>query len=134
MGPFAWSGASVSASTVARSGECSQQSALDIVLRVRRELVERNYAAVVGEINNERAAALGRAGRKVEVAIERCRELAAVFEVASGPADQRDALAHYRQARQVFERARWELYVHREALNLNDHSWVDRAYPPPPRL
>lgn len=104
-------------------------SSLDIVLPVRRELAERNFAFVESELNQERAAALGRAVRKVEVHFERCHELRALLD---GP-DGSDLVDEYREARAAFEHARWQLCVHREAIGLNNHRWIDSIFPMPPR-
>jgi hypothetical protein len=100
---------------------------------VRRELAERSFAVVESEINEERAAALGRAGRKVETRFQRCHEL--IEQIDAADASTAAQLLHdYRAARDEFEQARWQLTVHREAIGLNNHSWIDRTFPrPPPR-
>jgi hypothetical protein len=103
---------------------------------VRRELAERSFAVVESEINEERAAALGRAGRKVEARFQRCRALVEQIDAAHAEDASTAAqlLDDYRAAREEFEQARWQLTVHREAIGLNNHSWIDRTFPtPPPR-
>jgi hypothetical protein len=100
---------------------------------VKHEIAERNFAAVEAEINEERAAALGRAGRKVQVQFERCQQLIAQLDAPEDLPDRHDLLAEYREARDEFEQRRWQLCVHREAIGLNDHRWIDRVYPTPAR-
>ena len=107
--------------------------AADSFRPVRRELAERTFAVVESEIEEERAAALGRAGRKVEMRFETCRALHQQLE-ASDSSDRAQLLRDYRAARDEFEHARWQLCVHREAIGLNNHSWIERTFPtPPPR-
>lgn len=67
------------------------------------------------------AAALGRAGRKVE------KSLAALAESADRSLDERVAL--WEQARVAL----WELTVHREALHLYNHDDVHARWPLPRR-
>jgi hypothetical protein len=100
---------------------------------VRHELAERNFAAVQSEIAEERAAALGRAGRKVEVQFERCQQLIEQLDGVTDAGPRHELLAQYRQARDEFEHRRWQLCVHREAIGLNDHRWIDRIFPTPER-
>lgn len=95
---------------------------------VRRELAERNFAFVESELNQERAAALVRAVRKVESAFQRCVHVGQLVD------DVGHSLLHeYREAREAFVQSRWELCVHREAIGLNNHSWIDQIFPTPPR-
>ena len=100
---------------------------------MRRELLERNFAAVQSEIDEERAAALGRAGRKVQVQFERCQQLIARLDALPVGSPMHDLLDEYRRARDEFEHRRWQLCVHREAIGLNDHRWIDRIFPTPER-
>ena len=100
---------------------------------MKHEIAARNFAAVEAEINEERAAALGRAGRKVQVQFERCRGLLAQLDASDEPVDRHELLAEYREARDEFELRRWQLTVHREAIGLNDHRWIERIYPTPAR-
>ncbi len=87
---------------------------------------ERYHEAVEEELNQERAAVLGRAGRRVEVAIARC-------EVLGTGADP-DDLDAYRAERQVMRRAIADLCIQREMLGLVDHSRIHATYRvPPPR-
>ena len=72
---------------------------------------EAQQASLLHEILREKAEAIGRAWRKVEVAYEALEE--------NDDGDRRD------RARE----ARWELVVHREALGLTDHRDVEDAFP-----
>ena len=100
---------------------------------MKHEIAARNFAAVEVELNEERAAALGRAGRKVQVQFERCQQLVAQLDAPDDDADPHQLLLEYREARDEFELRRWQLCVHREAIGLNDHRWVDRVFPTPAR-
>ena len=103
-------------------------------LPMRPTRSETYFAAVQDELNEERAAALGRTGRRIEAALARCVRLAAELE-AEHCAERRQALTdEYRAACDDCQRWRWTLCVQREALGLNEHSWVDRVYPTPPRV
>ncbi|MCU1359941.1 MAG: hypothetical protein JWN99_1230 [Ilumatobacteraceae bacterium] len=102
---------------------------LDIVPRVRRDLAERKFAFVESELNEERASALSRAVRKVETSHQRCAQLGAQLDESGDT----EVLDDYRQARAAFEQCRWELCVHREAIGLNNHRWIDGIFPMPPR-
>jgi hypothetical protein len=100
-----------------------------IVRRVRRDLAERNFAFVESELNQERASALARAVRKVEESHQRCTQLAERLDESSDI----EVLHEYREAREGFIQSRWELCVHREAIRLNNHRWIDNTFPTPPR-
>lgn len=90
----------------------------------RREWAEARFAATQAELNEERASALERLGRRLEVSY--ARYLAAAE--ARRDDDPGTVTAH-RDARAAFEALRWELTVHREALGLTDHRFVERTYP-----
>lgn len=100
-----------------------------------KDLVERWFAGLQAELDEERAASLGRTGRQIDEQLARCRALAAQLDGAADedPARSGEILDEYREARAEFERWRWELCVQREALGLLDHRWVDLIYPTPAR-
>jgi hypothetical protein len=95
----------------------------------RREGFER----LEREIVQERAAALGRAGERLEAA------LAAVQALGASLDDERDAvrraalLAEYEAARRHAASVRLMLLIQREANGLRNHRDVDRQFPEPPR-
>jgi hypothetical protein len=100
---------------------------------VTRDPRETLFADLDAELNRERAAALGRAARKLEAQLRRCSELQGRIETM--PAGDTSALTRqYREAREESERLRWNFHVQREALRLYDHRWVDRIYPRPPAM
>lgn len=84
------------------------------------------------EIAGEKAAALGRAGERLEAAM---REVTVWAErVREAPAGtQRSGLAMaYEQARARALEARLTLLIQREALGLRRHAVVDQQFPEPP--
>lgn len=83
---------------------------------------ERRFNFVQSEIDAERAAALGRAGRRVEATFARCNELL-----------DGDDVKAYRDARAEFDQAMYAYLVQREAIGMPDHRAVRQAFPPPPR-
>jgi len=92
---------------------------------------------VESEIVGEKAAALGRAGERLEAALA---DLAAVARaLASCPdATRRDELREaYRTARARMRTARLHLLIQREAIGLRSHRVVEQQFPepaPPPWL
>jgi len=86
------------------------------------------------EITAEKAAALGRAGERLEHALA---EVAALAEAARHACDRTvrtAALRDYEVARGRAQRARAALLIQREALGLRHHAVVDQQFPEPPRL
>ncbi len=83
------------------------------------------------EIAREKAAALGRAGERLEQALREASGIAAVL--AATPAAERAPLvAAYEEARRRAAEARLALVIQREALGLRRHAVVDECYPEPP--
>ncbi len=93
---------------------------------------ERYHAAVQQELDNERAAVLGRTGRRLEESIATCLDLGRRLDVETDTAARARLAAEYRAARDVSEHWRWRLCLQREVLGLTEHRWVDQIYPPPP--
>jgi hypothetical protein len=91
------------------------------------QVAELRHAAVVAELDEERAATLGRADERIRAARELGLRALALLDAGH------DALADYRAARSEMDHWRWVLTVQREALGLCDHRWVDSVYPPLPR-
>jgi hypothetical protein len=81
------------------------------------------------ELMAERAAALGRAEAKIEVALLELQVIA--HDLDAGAPSSR--VADFNRVRQAAERARWELQVHREALGLRRNDILRELYPIPPR-
>ena len=89
---------------------------------------ERYHAAVLAELDDERAAVLGRVTRKLERARARAEDLDA-RSAASGTSDAA-AVEERRRAHAEAAELRWVLCIQREAIGLYDHRWVDAVYPP----
>jgi hypothetical protein len=92
---------------------------------------ERAFAAVQQELDNERAAVLGRTGRGLEAALATCSALARLLDATTADGDRAVLLVEYRAARATSEEWRWRLHVQREAIGLTDHRWVDLVHPVP---
>jgi len=85
------------------------------------------------EIVHEKAAALGRAGERLEAALAAARALGHTLDAEREPA-RREALLHeYEAARRQVAAARLMLVIQREAIGLRHHRDVDRQFPEPPR-
>ena len=86
------------------------------------------------EIAAEKAAALGRAGERLEHALAEAWALAAAARHAEDSATRAGVLREYATARERAQRARAALLIQREALGLRHHAVVDQQFPEPPRL
>ena len=85
------------------------------------------------EIRREKAAALGRAGERLE---EAHREAMSALERVEGTRDPRERdrrVAEYEAARARVVTARLALMIQREAIGLRHHGVVDQLFPEPPR-
>jgi hypothetical protein len=85
------------------------------------------------EIAAEKAAALGRAGERLEHALAEVTALGARLDAASGPEDQARIQGEYDLAWERAAAARLALLIQREALGLRHHRLVDQQFPEPPR-
>ncbi|MEW5739534.1 MAG: hypothetical protein AB1938_11445 [Myxococcota bacterium] len=90
-------------------------------------------AAMEAELNKERASALGRTGARLELHLDRCRDLMSRLRGTTGH-ERRALLAEYRDERAEAEKWRWYLMIQREAVGLRRHDDVDRLYPTPPAM
>jgi hypothetical protein len=107
--------------------------ALDTLPGMPGDSMDRYFADLQRELAEERASALNKAGKKVELAMARCDDLRT--RLRSSPPDEHSGLlAGYREARKDFDEALWAYCVQREALGLHDHRWVHRIYVAPPRV
>lgn len=86
------------------------------------------------EILAEKAATLGRAGERLEAALQFVAERRLALERTTGGAAREAALASYRQARARALDARRTLIIQREAIGLRTHRIVDQQFPEPPLL
>lgn len=102
---------------------------------VDRRTSEQHFDALTAELDEERAATLGRSGRKIEIALARCARLYHAVRHGHDHGTTRDDVVDaYYQARAAFLEARSDFCIQREAIGLADHRWVDRIYPTPPPL
>jgi hypothetical protein len=85
------------------------------------------------EIAGEKAAALGRAGERLEAALERAAALARVLDGAADSLARERLGGEYDAACREAEQARLTLLIQREALGLRQHRVVDQQFPAPPR-
>jgi hypothetical protein len=86
------------------------------------------------EIAAEKAAALGRAGERLELALGEVAVLAEAVRRAQDATSRARLLRDYTAARGRAQRARTALLIQREALGLRHHAVVDQHFPEPPRL
>jgi hypothetical protein len=92
------------------------------------------FARIEQEVAREKAAALGRAGERLEAALAEAEALARAHAEARD-LDTRARLAEeHEAARRRAQAARTALLIQREALGLRQHRVVDQHFPEPPRL
>ena len=95
----------------------------------------RGLRSVEREIAAEIASSLGRAGSKLEAALESLRVTSvALAASASGSAERLALLERYEGERAHAERRLRDLLIQREAIGLRNHADVHRLYVIPPRL
>jgi hypothetical protein len=85
------------------------------------------------EIASEKAAALGRAGERLEQALNEARDAAARLLAANDDDCTRRA-QEYAAIRARALEARLALLIQREALGLRRHATVDQQFPEPPHV
>jgi len=95
----------------------------------RREGFERLEKEILGE----KAAALGRAGERLEETLAITAELGRALDDETDPARRATLLAEYEAARRRAASARMMLLIQREAIGLRHHRTVDQKFPEPPR-
>jgi hypothetical protein len=92
---------------------------------------------VESEITGEKAAALGRAGERLEEALAALEAVTRAFAGTDDEARRAGLREAYRAARARVRIARLHLVIQREALGLRSHRMVDQQFPeptPPPWL
>jgi hypothetical protein len=85
------------------------------------------------EIIREMAAALGRSGEKVDVALLRLELAARALAAARDPEERARLVGAFNARRDDALKARHELRIHREAVGIRRNEMLDREYPIPPR-
>ncbi len=98
-----------------------------------QRLSEFRFAAVSAEIEQERASALGRIGRRFTAQHFRCHELLADLDRDNEASTRDERVRRYRDERALLEELRWQYIVQREAIGLLDHRVLDRTCPMPER-
>lgn len=91
------------------------------------------HRRINAEIAQEKAAALGRAGERLEAALAHVTSLGRRLDAGGDPAEQAHLLGEYETARVRALHARLALVIQREALGLRHHRIVDQQFPEPPR-
>jgi len=92
---------------------------------------------VENEIRAEKAAALGRAGERLEAALADLHAVARSRTDTSDEDRRAELRAAYRAARERARTARLHLLIQREAVGLRNHRLVGQQFPepaPPPWL
>ena len=95
--------------------------------------LQESHRRISAELAQEKAAALGRAGERLEAALAHATELGRRLDLATSVEDQARLLDEYESARLRAVHARTTLLIQREALGLRHHRIVDQQYPEPPR-
>lgn len=85
------------------------------------------------EIVREKAAALGRAGERLEAALAEVSALARAWRDAVDAHDRERLRRDYDHAWRAADTARLALLIQREAVGLRDPRVVDQQFPRPPR-
>jgi hypothetical protein len=91
------------------------------------------HRRINAEIAQEKAAALGRAGERLEAALAHVTALGRQLDAGPDPADHARLLGEYESARLRALHARLALVIQREAIGLRHHRIVDQQFPEPPR-
>ena len=91
------------------------------------------HRRINAEIAQEKAAALGRAGERLEAALAQVGALGRQLDAGPDPADRERLLGEYESARLRAVHARLALMIQREAIGLRHHRIVDQQFPEPPR-
>ena len=86
------------------------------------------------EIAREKAATLGRAGERLQEALERLTRVAAALAAATDPGARARLGAEYETLRTRVLQARQTLVIQREAVGLRRHRILDEQFPEPPPL
>lgn len=92
------------------------------------------HRRIEDEIRREKAAALGRAGERLEEAIRETAAIGGRLEAATDLAERARLFDEYDVARGRATHARYALLIQREAIGLRNHRAVDQLFPEPPRL
>ncbi len=95
--------------------------------------LQESHRRINAEIAQEKAAALGRAGERLEAALAHVTALGRQLDAAPGPDEHARLLGEYESARMRAVHARLALVIQRDALGLRHHRIVDQQFPELPR-
>jgi hypothetical protein len=95
--------------------------------------LQETHRRINAELSQEKAAALGRAGERLEAALSHAAELSRRLDATANLEEQERLLGEYESARLRALHARLALLIQREALGLRQHKIVDQKFPEPPR-
>jgi hypothetical protein len=95
--------------------------------------LQESHRRINAEIAQEKAAALGRAGERLEAALAHVTSLGRQLDATPDPHAHARLLGEYENARMRALHARLALVIQREALGLRQHRIVDQKFPEPPR-
>jgi hypothetical protein len=91
-----------------------------------------SHARIEEDIRREKAAALGRAGERLDAALAEVRDAVRRLDHAADATVRRRLFEDYERAWRRARLAREALLVQREAIGLRHHGAVDQAFPEPP--
>jgi len=91
-----------------------------------------SFRRIQTEVAGEKAAALGRAGERLEAAMLEVARWATRICETPDDGERADLAASYEEARGRALEARITLLIQREALGLRRHAVVDQQFPEPP--
>jgi len=91
------------------------------------------HRRINAEIAQEKAAALGRAGERLEAALAQVGALGRQLDAGRDLAEHARLLGEYESARLRALHDRLALVIQREAVGLRHHRIVDQQFPEPPR-
>ena len=95
--------------------------------------LQETHRRINAELSQEKAAALGRAGERLEAALSHAAKLSRRLDATANLEEQERLLGEYESARLRALHARLALLIQREALGLRQHKIVDQKFPEPPR-
>ena len=95
--------------------------------------LQETHRRINAELSQEKTAALGRAGERLEAALSHAAELSRRLDATANLEEQERLLGEYESARLRALHARLALLIQREALGLRQHKIVDQKFPEPPR-
>lgn len=112
----------------------AQRSAEPGDAQLRERLPARSsLAALEQDIASEIAYSLGRAGNKLEAALQQAQATLSALQTAQ-PTERRQLTARFHEERTLAQRRLRDLMIQREALGFRRHNELLRLYPIPPRL